>query len=1036
MTVIQKFKARLKGDNFTLQEMQAKFVARNLAKHIYSCRYYASSPKWGLFSDIHFDDRGLDRVVETSKWILKEFKQQNVSSIICLGDVLNTRENVSVQSLHAALNFFDDLEEIAPVYVILGNHDMNLKHTGRVSSLDALSMRSLDNKFKLYRDIQPETIDGVQCVMMPYHEDVGVIGDWIKSHPEHCNDASVGFTHMAINGAIQRYMVDNLGHRTVIQYKEDKKKQVKVPLEQFRRVFSGHFHHHQYVSEKVLYCGSPMQHHFGDSGDAQRGIVIYHPVKDQIDFVQNPKWDAFRSVELHSDKDLGDLSQYRGKFVQIKFHSTDVVPESVQTTLLGAGALQAKKHSIVFKKIASMSHKNDSPQQVTSFIDYVPEYVQKSHFEDSKMQQMYIEKGKALITGASPKKSALNSLPQSTTSFKAELVSIEIENFLGVQKMDPIDFTSMKDGVWYIEGANGTGKSTLLEAITWCLFGRFLRSDMKVDYAVNDVTRKNCRVAVTFSSGHTIERFRDFSEKKNANHPVRKGSGVRVHFNGNYLSDMDRGATKDSQVRLEELIGIDFDTFSKSVIVGDNIVSLLSTDANQRREMIEQLLGFDQFDLFLKHARDERKAKNAALDVEKNELKQIEYMIRFQARDKENLEKEQVVENKDELEKELSVLNEKYDQVMLDHEKKKEILDSIPNNLVHELNSLLGKKQHMEEQIVKLANVETSELEQVEKQVRIVEQDIEKLGETNPVITRIIGTLKNLVHRIVSIIRQHQVNVQQTSVTTLETSIKELEKIMITKLDMNWLEIQFDQDLRVAVRQLTDFSENTRVDLGTLKQKQIQLLESKKDVETKLKMIQHSGTVTQKRLEQVSEELKIAQDKHTIIVNKIESLEREVACIEYWDRAFDKKARKGDITMRSILLDQSVQDVNSILAEFSKLLGPNALQVSFDSDLMINEEYGKRSAGQRKRNHLVILLSLFELVRQRSRFRADFLMLDEVFDALDKEGQGTVTSVIDMLAQRIRKVFIITHSPLMERYGHGSIKTVMNERGTQYEIKQ
>ena len=78
---------------------------------------------------------------------------------------------------------------------------------------------------------------------------------------------------------------------------------------------------------------------------------------------------------------------------------------------------------------------------------------------------------------------------------------------------------------------------------------------------------------------------------------------------------------------------------------------------------------------------------------------------------------------------------------------------------------------------------------------------------------------------------------------------------------------------------------------------------------------------------------------------------------------------------------------------------------------MIKEDFGKRSGGQRKRNHLVVFFALFELVRQRSSFRADFLMLDEVFDALDKNGQEDVVSCIMALQQqRLSKVFLITHS--------------------------
>lgn len=82
----------------------------------------------------------------------------------------------------------------------------------------------------------------------------------------------------------------------------------------------------------------------------------------------------------------------------------------------------------------------------------------------------------------------------------------------GVEGKVVIPFSKFPDGVWFIEGLNGaglflsvpflsflavglsvacrfTGKSTILEAITWCQFNKFLRSEMLADYAVNDKVR-------------------------------------------------------------------------------------------------------------------------------------------------------------------------------------------------------------------------------------------------------------------------------------------------------------------------------------------------------------------------------------------------------------------------------------------------------------------------------------------------------------------------------------------------------------------
>ena len=139
----------------------------------------------------------------------------------------------------------------------------------------------------------------------------------------------------------------------------------------------------------------------------------------------------------------------------------------------------------------------------------------------------------------------------------------------------------MRDGVWFIEGHNGagdsrelclhdrscstcsTGKSTILEAVAWCQFNKFLRSDMLAEYAVNDAVGKNCsvplhallcshlqshvracnssrKVRLDFANGYSIERFRGHKEKG--------GSGVVVFKDGEKLEEMHKGENKDSQV--------------------------------------------------------------------------------------------------------------------------------------------------------------------------------------------------------------------------------------------------------------------------------------------------------------------------------------------------------------------------------------------------------------------------------------------------------------------------------------------------------
>ena len=122
---------------------------------------------------------------------------------------------------------------------------------------------------------------------------------------------------------------------------------------------------------------------------------------------------------------------------------------------------------------------------------------------------------------------------------------------------------------------------------------------MKSDFAVNDVTKKNCVVRVGFSNGYEVERFRKHKEK---------GNGLKIYKNGKYLTELERGNTRDSQRVLEGLLGISFEAFTKAVVLGDNAsMNFLMSDSKRRRETIEELLEMDIFDLFLAEVRERKK---------------------------------------------------------------------------------------------------------------------------------------------------------------------------------------------------------------------------------------------------------------------------------------------------------------------------------------------------------------------------------------------------------------------------------------------
>jgi DNA repair exonuclease SbcCD ATPase subunit len=202
-------------------------------------------------------------------------------------------------------------------------------------------------------------------------------------------------------------------------------------------------------------------------------------------------------------------------------------------------------------------------------------------------------------------------------SFHAALSRLEVTNFLSVQGTMQFDFQALGPGVWYVSGPNGSGKSLLLEALTWCLFGKTLRgheldrttravSGLMMDEIVNDRVRRDqtgkglapaqVRVSVTFANGYT------FTRSHTSGVP---GSSIRVTTPAG--EQLEAKSTKRlDEENVVEILGLSFDRFISSVLLSSTTKNFLVSRSEDKRRVIEDLLGFAQFEALAERAQEVR----------------------------------------------------------------------------------------------------------------------------------------------------------------------------------------------------------------------------------------------------------------------------------------------------------------------------------------------------------------------------------------------------------------------------------------------
>jgi len=187
-------------------------------------------------------------------------------------------------------------------------------------------------------------------------------------------------------------------------------------------------------------------------------------------------------------------------------------------------------------------------------------------------------------------------------SAKLDVEYIEIKNFLSygnyVTKFDVSNKGPMlilgeidENGT---DTSNGAGKSSLVTAFIWCLFGRTISNRAPGDRVINWYSGKDCYVKVVTSDGWEIVRTRNID-----------GHSELIVTKDN--DDKTKSTSKNAQKFLQDTFGLDFDIFTTSVFCGQFGKSFLEMTSVKRKESVERLLGVDKLNSYADLAKEKYK---------------------------------------------------------------------------------------------------------------------------------------------------------------------------------------------------------------------------------------------------------------------------------------------------------------------------------------------------------------------------------------------------------------------------------------------
>jgi len=507
------------------------------------------------------------------------------------------------------------------------------------------------------------------------------------------------------------------------------------------------------------------------------------------------------------------------------------------------------------------------------------------------------------------------------------------------------------DGVTGVTGLNGTGKSTIFEAISWVLYGPVAaRTSTDEIKRQNAETKEPCRVELEFIFENENYRvIREITGKSLT-------ASATATINGKIAATSAETVSKYIQKKL----GMDFKSFFTSIFAKQKELNTLSSmNASERRPLILKMLGIDSLDKVIKEIKTDKKQKDNLLEklqtelIDENGEQKIEiYKNETKTLEKEKKQNEKIIKEKNE---KIKTLDKKIKEIQKQCENTKKEYEKLQENkekLIEE-KTKSEKKEKILEEIVRLKNkikqrndkIQTKkqkleiflkidqELKKLDKRQKILDETLKKylkeIEQKNTLITRIQQDIKEINTKKDKIIKIGP----KAECPTCERILADQYKNLLTKFsdEISKNDIQIEKHNK-KIKILKIEQEKHEREKNALDKKHNYLqkqLKEKERIETTIKNLKEEINHEKDELKEKEKifndlkEIKFSEEKYKKIINQVDKTYQKYQKIlkqrdEKKDDYNSLKIELEKIESNKKLISQKIKTLDEKIEDYKK----------------------------------------------------------------------------------------------------------------------